>query len=113
MTSEQVQEEPDASPDASARRLVPGPLRLFPAVPAHWTHASFDDLRAEGGHRVSARLEDGTTTWLRVVAGQDGLVRIRDNFGGRPPRWNRPDLQKFGRDYAVWLLKDQVLEATF
>jgi alpha-L-fucosidase 2 len=106
-------EVPIASPAASAQRLIPGPLRLFPAAPAHWTDASFDDLRAEGGHRVSARREHGVTTWFRLVAGQDGLVRIRDNFGGRLPRWNRPDLQKLGHDFATWLQKDQILEATF
>ena len=58
-------------------------IRVFPAVPKAWTDASFDDLRAEGGHRVSARREKGATVWLRVTAGRDGVVRIRDTFGRR------------------------------
>jgi len=65
-----------------------GVIRLFPAAPWRWHNASFESLRAEGGHKVSARREDNATTWFRIVAGRDGLIRVRDNFGGRVPRWN-------------------------
>ena len=70
-----------ASPGAGDTEVI----RVFPAVPWRWHDASFDDLRAEGGHRVSARRENNATVWLRVTAGHDGVVRIRDNFGGRAP----------------------------
>lgn len=88
-------------------------IRVFPAVPQRWADAAFTDLRAEGGHRVSARREHGATTWLRVVAGKDGTVRIRDNFDGRQPVWNRDGVEKTGEQFAVRLQKGETLEATF
>ena len=61
-------------------------LRLFPATPWRWHDASFTSLHTEGGHVVSAKRENNATTWLRIIAGHDGIVRIRDNFGNRPPQ---------------------------
>ena len=86
-------------------------IRIFPAVPWRWHDTSFRDLRAEGGHRVSARRENGATTWFCIVAGKDGVVRIRDNFGGRAPDWSRNDVHKEGANFAVTLKKGQSLTA--
>lgn len=86
-------------------------LRLFPAAPWRWHHASFTDLRAEGGHRVSARRENNATTWFRIVAGQDGTVRVRDNFGGRELTWSRP-VERAGKDFVVRLQAGQSVVAT-
>lgn len=88
-----------------------GTIRIFPATPWRWHEASFDDLRAEGGHRVSARRENNGTTWFRIVAGRDGVVRIRDNFGGPEPKWSRQGVRKTGVDFEVPLRSGQVLEA--
>ena len=88
-------------------------LRIFPATPWRWHDASFDDLRAEGGARVSARRENNATVWLHVVAGHDGVVRIRDNFGGRAPKWNRSGVRKIGQDFQIALTRGQTIEATF
>jgi alpha-L-fucosidase 2 len=83
----------------SARPGTPsaGIVRLFPATPWRWHDVAFDDLRAEGGHRVSARRENNATTWFRVVAGSTGPVRIRNNFGGRTPSWDRRDVRADGQ----------------
>ena len=89
-----------------------GVIRLFPATPWRWHDAAFDDLRAEGGHRVSARRENNATTWCRVIAGRDGPVRIRDNFGGREPKWSRRGVKKTGDNYEVTLKRGQTLECT-
>ena len=89
-----------------------GVLRIFPAVPWRWHDASYEDLRAEGGHRVSARRENNATTWLRVVAGGTGELRIRDNFGGRVPRWNRHEVTRQGDDYVLRLKRGDAVEAT-
>jgi len=86
-------------------------LRVFPAVPWRWHDASFTELRAEGGHRVSARRENNATTWLRLVAGKDGLVRIRDNFGGRTPKWSHSGVRKVGDNFELTLKKGQAVEA--
>jgi alpha-L-fucosidase 2 len=94
-----------------------GAIRVFPAVPARWREAAFEDLVAEGGHRVSARRENGATTWLKVIAGPSldgqGEVRIRDNFGARTPRWNRETVRKSGEDYLVVLKPGEAVEGTF
>ncbi len=87
-------------------------IRVFPAMPWRWHDAAFRDLRVEGGHRVSAVRENNATTWLRVVAGRDSTVRVRDNFGGRTPKWNLVHVNREGNNYVVELKKGQVLEAT-
>jgi alpha-L-fucosidase 2 len=89
-----------------------GVIRIFPATPWRWHDAAFDDLRAEGGHRVSAKRENNATTWLRVVAGRDGLLRIRDNFGSRVPKWSRSGVEKVGDNFEVTLKKGEAIEAT-
>lgn len=86
-------------------------IRIFPAMPASWKDASFNDLRAEGGHRVSAKREKGGTTWLRIVAGPNGHVRIRDNFGGRTPHWTGQELKRVAENFEATLQPGQVIEA--
>jgi alpha-L-fucosidase 2 len=87
-------------------------IRIFPAVPWRWHEAAFTDLRAEGGHRVSGRRENNATTWFRIVAGRDGAVRIRDNFGGRVPQWSGGGVRKVGIDFELNLQRGQPIEAT-
>jgi len=87
-------------------------LRIFPATPARWADVAFTDLRAEGGHRVSARREGGNTTWLRVVAGKDGVIRIRDNFDGRPIQWCSDRVRKSGDCFELALARGEAIEAT-
>lgn len=87
-------------------------IRIFPATPWRWHDVSFVDLRAEGGHRVSAKRENNATTWFRIVAGQDGAIRLRDNFGGRTPQWNRQGMRKTGNNFEVSLKRGEALEAT-
>jgi alpha-L-fucosidase 2 len=86
-------------------------LRLFPATPRSWCDVSFDNLRAEGGHVLSARRENNVTTWFRIVAGRDGIVRIRDNFGGRVPQWKRAGVLKVGANFEALLKRGDILEA--
>ncbi|MCC7494442.1 MAG: hypothetical protein IT204_18945 [Fimbriimonadaceae bacterium] len=71
-------------------------LRLFPAMPWRWDRASFSDLRAEGGHRVSATWEQHAVTSVRIVAGSAGLLRLLDPSAGRPPTWHGPQPQRVG-----------------
>jgi alpha-L-fucosidase 2 len=87
-------------------------IRLLPAVPAAWAEASFEDLRAEGGHRVSARRDGGRTTWFRIVAGRAGVVRIRDTFGAAKIQWSKAGAQKIGENFEITLKRGEVLEAT-
>jgi len=89
-----------------------GVIRLFPATPWRWHDAHFNDWRAEGGHRVSAIRENNATTWFRIVAGRAGTVKIRDNFEGREPKWNRPGVSRVGDAFEVVLKRGETLEAT-
>jgi alpha-L-fucosidase 2 len=87
-------------------------IRLFPATSARWKDASFEDLRAEGGYLLSARRENGATTWFRVKAGRAGVLRVRDSFGSRVPSWSRPGVRKVGSNYEVQVSAGEVIEAT-
>lgn len=86
-------------------------LRLFPAVPWRWHDAAFADLRAEGGHRVSAKRANHATTWFRITAGHTGLLRVRDNFGNRQPHWIHGQLVKQGDIYQASIRQGEVIEA--
>ncbi|MDR2981825.1 MAG: hypothetical protein LBV12_06220 [Puniceicoccales bacterium] len=87
-------------------------IRVFPAMPWRWHEASFSDLRTEGAHRVSARWENNATVWFKLVAGKNGIVRIRDNFDGRVPKWSRNGVVKKGENFEVSLNAGEILEAT-
>jgi alpha-L-fucosidase 2 len=89
-----------------------GPIRVFPAMPWRWHEAAFTDLVAEGGHKVAARRENNATVWLRVTASADGEVRIRDNFDGRTPQWNRAVTHRDGADFVFVVGQGEVIEAT-
>jgi len=89
-----------------------GVIRIFPATPWRWHEASFEGLRTEGGHRVSARRENNATTWFRIVAGREGAVRIQDNFGGREPAWRFKGVRRVGDHFEVKLKRGHLVEAT-
>lgn len=56
----------------------PGPIRIFPALPAAWNDVEFHDLRAEGAFLVSARRREGRTEWVHIksLAGEPCRLRI-------------------------------------
>jgi hypothetical protein len=60
-----------------------GKLRVFPAMPADWTDASFARLRGQGGFLVSARRSGGKTLWVRITseAGEPLHVTVSDWSG--------------------------------
>jgi alpha-L-fucosidase 2 len=58
-------------------------VRIFPAVPPHWRDVAFRGLLTEGAFRVSAIRRAGRTVSVRIVAGVDGQLRLRDPFGGQ------------------------------
>jgi hypothetical protein len=45
------------------------------------------------------------------VAGRNGLVRIRDNFGDRTPHWTGGDVKKVGETFEATLESGQLIEA--
>ncbi len=87
-----------------------GVVRVFPAISSEWTEAGFEDLRAQGAFRVSARRREGRTEWVRVMAEKDGVLRLRDPFGASKVKWNRKGVKKTKEDFEVYLKKGEVLE---
>lgn len=82
-------------------------VRVFPAVPEHWREVAFRDLVAEGAWKVSAVRLRGETTWVRIVATQERLLRLRNPFGDRPVTIAGADLWREGDDYVGKLSQGQ------
>ena len=89
-----------------------GEVVVFPATPGHWRDASFRDLRAEGGWKVSAARVGGKTVMVRVVAGPGGELRLRDPFGGVTPKWSRAGVTLDHDHYLVTLRAGEALVGT-
>lgn len=60
----------------------PGPIRVFPAVPAAWQDVEFRDLRAEGAFLVSAKRSGGRTVWVRIKSLAGEPCRVRPGIQG-------------------------------
>jgi len=113
LASQAVQEMLMQSWSATPGIINSGVIRIFPATPKKWASASFTDLRAEGGYKVSAVRKNNKTVWFSIVASKAGTVRIKDNFGGNTPKWNVKDVTKTGDVFEVKLIGKQKLMATF
>ncbi|MEE9461425.1 MAG: hypothetical protein V3V53_06320 [Bacteroidales bacterium] len=60
-----------------------GVINVFPAIPASWQDAGFENLRAVGAFLVSAVMEGGKVMELEVHSEKGGEVSILDPFAGR------------------------------
>ena len=60
-----------------------GVIRIFPAVPSDWKDVSFDNLRAIGAFVVSANLERGKVSSVKILAEKGGLLRLANPFKGK------------------------------
>jgi alpha-L-fucosidase 2 len=92
-------------------KLNSGIIRIFPAVSNKWKDASFKDLRAEGGYKVSAIRKNYVTVSFSVQAAKTGLVHIENNFKSEP-YWNIKGVRKMGNVFEVLLTKGQTLRAS-
>ncbi|MCX2453810.1 glycoside hydrolase N-terminal domain-containing protein [Pedobacter sp. PLR] len=112
LASQAVHEMLMQSWSAKPGELNTGLIRVFPAMPKKWADASFTDLRAEGGHLVSATRKNNKTTSFSITAGRTGTLRIKDNFEGIVPEWNVKGVTKTADVYEVKLRKGQKLKAS-
>lgn len=53
-----------------------GTIRVFPAIPSSWKDVSFEGLRARGAFIVSAKMEDGKVTCIKVHSEKGGKFAI-------------------------------------
>lgn len=74
-------------------------VRIFPAVPEHWRDVYFEELLTEGAFRVSALRRHGQTLWVRIAAGTDRELRLRDPFPEAEVEQAGADVQR--RD-GIW-----------
>ena len=88
-------------------------VRIFPAVPWRWHQASFDDLRAEGNVRVSAKRKNNATTWISLTAERDATLRLWDNFQDKTPAWSKKEVLKVGHNFVIDLGRGETITATF
>ncbi|MCC7377531.1 MAG: glycoside hydrolase N-terminal domain-containing protein [Verrucomicrobiales bacterium] len=103
--------KPEGTPRSASTRssLDDVVIRVFPALPSNWLSASFENLRTEGGHRVSAKRQNGVTTWVQIVAGRTGQFRVRRSLYTPSFHWNRNDLRRDGTDWVFQLQRGDVL----
>lgn len=59
-------------------------LRIFPAIPASWQNAGFNDLRASGAFLVSADRKNGKTAKVTVRSEKGGALKLADPFDKQP-----------------------------
>lgn len=88
-----------------------GKLRVFPALPDRWAGASFNDLRAEGGFKVSAKRKGGRTVRVKIAATVDGELVLRDPFDGAKVTWRGKRMRRRGDDYVRQMKTGDVIEA--
>jgi hypothetical protein len=75
-------------------------IRIFPAIPSHWEHASFADFLAQGGFLVSASLKNKKVGWVSIEsqAGQPCTIKV--------PSWNQVVQISKGRKIAITKIAD-------
>jgi alpha-L-fucosidase 2 len=59
-----------------------GIIRIFPAIPAGWEDAGFENLRARGAFLVSATMEGGKVTECVIHSEKGGTFKMLDPFDG-------------------------------
>ncbi|MBN1362806.1 MAG: hypothetical protein JW993_19565 [Sedimentisphaerales bacterium] len=59
-----------------------GIIRVFPALPATWQDAAFDDLRADGAFLVSAVGQHGATSFVRIESLAGELCKVTTGIEG-------------------------------
>ncbi|NOX65305.1 MAG: hypothetical protein GXO85_05770 [Chlorobi bacterium] len=57
-----------------------GVVKIFPAIPKDWKDAKFDKLRAQGAFLISAKMEDGNVTEVKIVSEKGGEIILDNPF---------------------------------
>lgn len=58
-----------------------GVVNIFPAIPASWTNAKFEKLRAQGAFLISAEKKNGKVTNVEFFSEKGGKLRLKNPFG--------------------------------
>ena len=57
-----------------------GIVHIFPAIPESWKDVAFHTLRTEGAFLVSAKMENGNVTEVRIHAEKGGIIKMINPF---------------------------------
>jgi alpha-L-fucosidase 2 len=60
-----------------------GVVKLFPAIPASWKDASFNQLRTYGAFLVTAKKENGALTEVEITSEKGGKLVLENPFAGQ------------------------------
>ncbi len=89
-------------------------IRVFPTVPDCWGDAQFEDLRAQGAFLVSARLERGEVSWVRIRSEVGGTCRLRNPWPGQDVTVQRlEDRRQMSGDTLTWETEPDAEYAVF
>lgn len=56
-------------------------IYVLPDLPIYWKNLTFQDVWTEGGFKISAKVEAGRVTEVRIKATRDGEIKLFHNLG--------------------------------
>jgi len=83
-----------------------GTIRIFPALPEEWKDVSFEGLRAMGAFLVSAQMEGGEITRVRIYSEKGGMLNIARPGTLKPDKnytLSGPDILNIDTQAGEWI----------
>ncbi len=83
-----------------------GTIRIFPALPEEWKDVSFEGLRAMGAFLVSAQIEGGEITRVRIYSEKGGMLKIARPGTLKPDKnytLSGPDILNIDTQAGEWI----------
>ena len=83
-----------------------GTIRIFPALPEEWKDVSFEGLRAMGAFLVSAQMEGGEITRVRIYSEKGGMLKIARPGTLKPDKnytLSGPDILNIDTQAGEWI----------
>lgn len=83
-----------------------GTIRIFPALPEEWKDVSFEGLRAMGAFLVSAQMEGGEITRIRIYSEKGGMLKIARPGTLKPDKnytLSGPDILNIDTQAGEWV----------
>lgn len=83
-----------------------GTIRIFPALPEEWKDVSFEGLRAMGVFLVSAQMEGGEITRVRIYSEKGGMLKIARPGTLKPDKnytLSGPDILNIDTQAGEWI----------
>lgn len=83
-----------------------GTIRIFPALPEEWKDVSFEGLRAMGAFLVSAQMQGGEITRVRIYSEKGGMLKIARPGTLKPDKnytLSGPDILNIDTQAGEWI----------